>query len=47
MIVWYLSLDTNESPVAAAYPFVVPFLFIPALAVLLWQQRQLKEVIIR
>jgi len=47
MIVWYLSLDANENPVAAAYPFVVPFLFIPALAVLLWQQRQLKEVIIR
>jgi hypothetical protein len=47
MIAWYLSLDANENPVAAAYPFVVPFLFIPSLGVLLWQQKQLKDVIIR
>jgi hypothetical protein len=47
MIVWYLSLNANENPVAAAYPYVVPFLFIPALGVLLWQQKRLKDVIIR
>jgi len=47
MIVWYLSLDANDNPVASAYPFVVPFLFIPALGVLLWQQKRLKDVIIR
>jgi hypothetical protein len=47
MIAWYLSLDANDNPVAAAYPFVVPFLFIPAMGVLLWQQKQLKNVVIR
>ena len=47
MIMWYLSLDANDNPVAAAYPFVVPFLFVPALGVLLWQQKQLKNVVIR
>ena len=37
MIIWYLSLGPDTNPVAAAYPFVVPFLFLPALAILLWQ----------
>jgi hypothetical protein len=37
MITWYLSLGPNDNPVAAAYPFVVPFLFLPALGILLWQ----------
>ena len=39
MIVWYLSLGPDDNPVAAAYPMVVPFLFLPALGILLWQRR--------
>jgi hypothetical protein len=39
MIVWYLLLDKGENPIPAAYPLVVPFLFLPALGVLLWQRR--------
>ena len=39
MIIWYLSLGTNDNPVPAAYPFIVPFLFLPALGILLWQLR--------
>jgi hypothetical protein len=35
----YLSLDPNENVILAAYPFIVPFLFLPALGILLWQRR--------
>lgn len=38
MIIWYLSLDEGENSILAAYSFVVPFFFLPALGVLLWQQ---------
>jgi hypothetical protein len=39
MVLWYLSLDPNENVILAAYPFIVPFLFLPALGILLWQRR--------
>ena len=39
MLLWYLSLDSNDNVILSAYPFVVPFLFLPALGILLWQQR--------
>lgn len=39
MIFWYLSLGPGDNPVPAAYPFIVPFLFLPALGILLWQVR--------
>jgi hypothetical protein len=38
MIWWYLSLDPGENVILASYSFVVPFLFLPALGILLWQQ---------
>lgn len=44
MIVWYLSLGPNDNPVPAAYPLMVPFLFLPALGILLWQGRSARTV---
>lgn len=40
MMLWFLSLDPGENGILAAYSFVVPFLFLPALGILLWQQWQ-------
>jgi hypothetical protein len=38
MMLWFLSLDPGENGILAAYSFVVPFLFLPALGILLWQR---------
>ena len=38
MMVWYLSLAPDENPIPAAYPLIVPFVFLPALGIVLWQQ---------
>ena len=40
MMVWYFSLAPDQNPVPAAYPLIVPFVFLPALGILLWQQWQ-------
>ena len=39
MVLWYLSLDATDNVILAAYPYVVPFLFLPALGILFFQQR--------
>ena len=36
MIVWYLTLDPARNGILAAYPFIVPSVFLPALGIVLW-----------